>query len=68
MRPNLAVTFGDPETWRPNVHGVPRRGCAFVGECVIGCDHGAKNSLDHTYLAVAEKAGARAVTDTLGRP
>ncbi|MEN5075999.1 GMC family oxidoreductase [Isoptericola cucumis] len=61
--PNLAVTFGDVDTWRPNVHGVPRRGCAFVGECVLGCNHGAKNSLDHTYLAVAERAGATGVTD-----
>ncbi|MGH3584790.1 MAG: GMC oxidoreductase [Pseudonocardia sp.] len=63
VRPNLAVTFGDPDTWRPNAHGRPRRGCAFVGECVIGCNHGAKNTLDHTYLAVAENFGARAVTD-----
>ncbi|GAB3831741.1 GMC oxidoreductase [Kribbella italica] len=63
VRPNLAVTFGDPETWKPNLHGVPRRGCAFVGECVIGCNHGAKNTLDHTYLAVAETHGARAVLD-----
>ncbi|MEU4362341.1 GMC oxidoreductase [Promicromonospora sp. NPDC023987] len=63
VRPNLAVTFGDPDTWRANRHGVLRRGCAFVGECVIGCNHGAKNSLDHTYLAVAEQAGARSVTD-----
>ena len=61
-RPNLAVTFGDPHTWRANRHGVPRRGCAFVGECVIGCNHGAKNTLDVTYLAVAEGHGARAVT------
>ncbi|ASO19699.1 cholesterol oxidase [Actinoalloteichus hoggarensis] len=63
VRPNLAVTFGDPDTWRPNIHGAPRRGCAFVGECVIGCNHGAKNTLDYTYLAAAENAGARAVTD-----
>ncbi|MCA2213901.1 GMC oxidoreductase [Jidongwangia harbinensis] len=63
VRPNLAVTFGDPDTWRPNAHEVPRRGCAFVGECVIGCNHGAKNTLDTTYLAVAERCGARAVTD-----
>src|SRR5690606_6548025 len=63
VRPNLAVTFGDPERWRPNRHGVPQRGCAFTGECVIGCDRGAKNSLDHNYLAVAERHGARAVTD-----
>lgn len=63
LRPNLAVTFGDPELWRPNKHGVPQRGCTFVGECVIGCNQGAKNSLDVNYLAVAENAGAKAVTD-----
>lgn len=63
FKPNLAVTFGDPDTWRPNTHGVPRRGCAFVGECVLGCNHGAKNTLDHTYLAVAERAGAVGITD-----
>lgn len=62
-RPNLAVTFGDPDTWQPNKHGVQQRGCAFVGECIIGCNHGAKNSLDHNYLAVAENAGAQAITD-----
>src|SRR5690606_33075387 len=55
--------FRSPERWRPNRHGVPQRGCAFTGECVIGCDRGAKNSLDHNYLAVAERHGARAVTD-----
>ena len=63
IRPNLAVTFGDPDVWRPNRHGVLRRGRNFVGECVIGCNHGAKNSLDATYLAVAENNGARAITD-----
>lgn len=63
VRPNLAVTFGDPSVWRPNRHGVARRGCSFVGDCVIGCNQGAKNSLDVTYLAVAEAHGARSVTD-----
>ncbi|NDK32778.1 GMC oxidoreductase [Nesterenkonia haasae] len=63
VRPNLAVTFGDPETWRENMHGVPRRGCAYVGECIIGCNHGAKNTLDATYLAVAEAHGAFSLTD-----
>lgn len=63
IRPTLAVTFGDSETWRPNNQGVQRRGCAFVGECVIGCNHGAKNTLDTTYLALAEQHGAQAVTD-----
>ncbi|MDN5760591.1 MAG: GMC oxidoreductase, partial [Tomitella sp.] len=64
FRPNLAVTFGDPDTVRTNIHGVKRRGCAFGGECVAGCNHGAKNSLDYTYLAVAEAAGARTLTDS----
>lgn len=63
VRPNLAVTFGDPHTWRPNRHGVSQRGCAFTGECVIGCNQGAKNTLDLNYLAVAERHGARTVTD-----
>ncbi|SDE03424.1 GMC oxidoreductase [Glycomyces harbinensis] len=63
VRPNLAVTFGDPHVWRPNRHGVSQRGCSFTGECVIGCNQGAKNTLDHNYLAVAERHGARAVTD-----
>ncbi|WP_114559694.1 GMC oxidoreductase [Desertihabitans aurantiacus] len=62
VRPNLAVSFGDPERWRANRHGVPQRGCTFVGECVVGCNHGAKNTLDHNYLAVAERHGAEAVT------
>jgi cholesterol oxidase len=64
FRPNLAVRFGDPEAWTPNVHGVAQRGCRFVGECVIGCRYGAKNSLDHNYLAVAERAGAQVSTDS----
>lgn len=64
VRPNLAVTFGDTDTWRQNRYGVLRRGCSFAGDCVISCNHGAKNSLDVTYLAVAERHGARSVTDT----
>ncbi|MGP3533710.1 GMC oxidoreductase [Microbacterium sp. RD1] len=62
IRPLLAVRFQqDPDAVETNRHGVHQRGCSFVGECVIGCNRGAKNSLDHTYLAVAERAGATAV-------
>ncbi|MBR7741843.1 GMC family oxidoreductase [Phycicoccus sp. BSK3Z-2] len=67
VRPLLAVTFGDPDTERPNAHGVQQRGCRFVGECVIGCNHGAKNSLDMNYLAVAEREGATIVTGAEAR-
>lgn len=62
IRPNLAVRFGPTQSWAANDHGVPQRGCAFVGECVLGCNRSAKNSLDFNYLAVAEKHGATAVT------
>jgi cholesterol oxidase len=64
VRPNLAVRFAaDPNAPQANRHGVQQYGCTFVGECVIGCNQGAKNSLDYNYLAVAEKAGAVALTE-----
>jgi cholesterol oxidase len=33
-------------------------GCRLVAECEFGCQHGAKNTLDRTYLAEAERLGA----------
>jgi cholesterol oxidase len=63
IRPNLAVRFtADPDAVTPNRHGVEQAGCDFTGDCVIGCNRGAKNSPDHNYLAVAERAGAVGVT------
>lgn len=67
--PNLAVTFAAadgipagglpiPEPEGPNLHGVTRRTCRLCGECDIGCNDGAKNTLDHTYLSSAARAGA----------
>ncbi|GAA0514271.1 hypothetical protein Ade02nite_89860 [Paractinoplanes deccanensis] len=58
FHPNLAVTFDDHGPHQTNRFGVPQRGCTFCGECDIGCNVGAKNTLDLTYLAVAEKHGA----------
>jgi len=58
FHPNLAVTFTDEGPDQRNRFGAPQRGCRFVGECDIGCNVGAKNSLDHNYLAVAERRGA----------
>ncbi|MBA3327791.1 MAG: GMC family oxidoreductase, partial [Solirubrobacterales bacterium] len=67
--PPLAVTFaaddGPPAPGRPiagsedNVHGRPRLTCRLCGECNIGCNDGAKNTLDFTYLSDAWRAGAR---------
>jgi cholesterol oxidase len=66
--PNLAVTFanegqppvpGEPiREARPNLHGRTRYTCRLVGECDVGCNYGAKNSLDYTYLTQAAQAGA----------
>jgi len=42
--------------------GPERNGCRLCGECLTGCAHGAKNSLDKNYLFLAEKSGARIFT------
>jgi cholesterol oxidase len=64
----LAVSFGAggvtapglplPEAPYGNVHGRARTTCQLAGDCVLGCNHGAKNSLDHTYLSAAAFHGA----------
>ena len=67
--PNLAVTFapqpgaepitGEPiREERPNIHGRTRQTCRLVGECDVGCNFGAKNSIDYTYLTAAWHEGA----------
>jgi len=70
--PNLAVTFAnDGQPARPgdlivdqsgkaerNLHGMPRFTCRLVGECDVGCNYGAKNSLDYNYLTEAQRLGA----------
>jgi cholesterol oxidase len=68
MLPKLAVTFANPgeepaigvplQEEHPNLHGVPRYTCRLVGECDIGCNLGAKNTLDLTYLSEAKRHGA----------
>lgn len=62
----LAVTFANPG--EPAVANRPitdgrnpmgnRRTCRMCGECDIGCNDGAKNTLDHNYLADALEHGA----------
>jgi cholesterol oxidase len=38
--------------------GPSRRACRECGECMTGCRHGAKNTLNENYLYLAERAGA----------
>ena len=66
--PPLAVTFaneGSPpilgeqiEEDHPNLHGAKRYTCRLVGECDVGCNWGAKNTLDYNYLSAAQRLGA----------
>ena len=68
FHPQLAVTFANEG--RPpvpgeaiheeleNLHGRTRTTCQMCGECDVGCNYGAKNTLDYTYLTHAKHAGA----------
>jgi cholesterol oxidase len=38
--------------------GPLRYGCTRCGGCMVGCRHGAKNTLDRNYLRFAEEGGA----------
>ncbi|MCZ7417144.1 GMC family oxidoreductase [Streptomyces sp. WMMC897] len=38
--------------------GPARKACTECGECMTGCRHGAKNTLNENYLHLAQQAGA----------
>lgn len=44
--------------------GPERSTCRACGGCMMGCRHGAKNTLDLNYLYLAEKHGARVFPET----
>jgi len=52
----IAVHFGDAR--EHPFSGVRQEGCQNLGRCNIGCPIRAKNTVDITYLARAEKFGA----------
>jgi cholesterol oxidase len=54
-------TFPDPFF---GGEGPERATCTACGGCMMGCRHGAKNTLDLTYLYLAEKHGARVFPET----
>jgi cholesterol oxidase len=67
-RPALAVTFSPADQGdalgvpiaggEQNIHRKPRYTCQLIGECDIGCNVGAKNTLDFNYLSRADAADA----------
>jgi cholesterol oxidase len=64
FRPNIAVRFeGAGESPTLNKFGALQSGCLHCGECDIGCNVAAKNTLDLNYLAVAERFNAEVATE-----
>ncbi|MGH9788000.1 MAG: GMC family oxidoreductase, partial [Candidatus Acidiferrales bacterium] len=55
---NIAVTFRDGQ----NRFGVLQRECTDCGDCMTGCNVGAKNTVDLNYLPAAKKHGAEMYT------
>jgi cholesterol oxidase len=59
----VGVYFGEPgrEVDDPYFggEGPSRRGCIRCGSCMVGCRHGAKNTLMKNYLWFAERLGAQ---------
>ena len=43
--------------------GPDRTGCLRCGRCMVGCPHGAKNTLVKNYLWFAERAGAQVMPE-----
>jgi cholesterol oxidase len=62
LLPPLAVSFAEPGRApgepildaEPNLHGRTRLTCLMCGECNVGCNYGAKNTLDYNYLSLAK--------------
>ena len=64
----VAVYFGEPGLCVADPffggEGPARTGCTLCGGCLLGCRHGAKNTLDRNYLHLAEKRGLVLEADT----
>ncbi len=43
--------------------GPDRTGCTLCGRCMVGCPHGAKNTLVKNYLWLAERRGVEVTAD-----
>jgi cholesterol oxidase len=63
----VGVFFGEPGKTVPDPYfggdGPDRTGCRLCGRCMVGCVHGAKNTLVKNYLYFAEKRGARVMAE-----
>jgi cholesterol oxidase len=66
-RVDVGVHFSKQEGWVDdpyfNGEGPKRKGCIHCGECMVGCRHDAKNTLDKNYLHLAEALGVKIIPE-----
>ncbi len=66
-RTPVGIYFGEAGRTIPDPYfggeGPDRTGCTLCGRCMVGCVHGAKNTLVKNYLYFAEKLGARVMPE-----
>jgi cholesterol oxidase len=63
----VGIFFDNPGETVPDPYfggeGPDRTGCTRCGRCMVGCPHGAKNTLVKNYLWLAERGGAEVTPD-----
>jgi cholesterol oxidase len=63
----VGIFFGEPGKTVSDPffggEGPDRTGCQLCGRCMVGCPHGAKNTLVKNYLYFAEKNGAQVMPE-----
>jgi cholesterol oxidase len=63
----VGIYFGEQGKTVPDPYfggeGPDRTGCHLCGRCMVGCVHGAKNTLVKNYLYFAEKHGAQVMPE-----
>jgi len=65
----VGIFFGEPGKTVPDPffdgEGPERTGCQLCGRCMVGCPHGAKNTLVKNYLYLAERRGAKVMPERM---